>query len=93
MHARTCAFCGKQFLSISITKKYCCHECKKSDALQKREEKKQLCWRCKNACGGCSWSAFLKPVDGWDATPVIIKDSTGNISSYKIQKCPKFIKG
>ena len=60
-------------------------------AKQRREENEQPCWRCKNACGGCSWSDSLTPVDGWDATPTIVKDSTGDFETYKIKKCPEFI--
>lgn len=34
------------------------------------EKKDQLCWSCKNACGGCEWSARLEPVAGWTAKKV-----------------------
>ena len=27
----------------------------------------QLCWDCKNACGGCEWSESLEPVPVWKA--------------------------
>lgn len=27
-----------------------------------------ICWNCVNACGKCSWSSELKPVDKWKAT-------------------------
>ena len=60
-------------------------------AKQRREENEQLCWKCKKACGGCSWSDNLTPVDGWDATPTIVKDSMGDFESFKIKKCPEFI--
>ncbi len=51
----------------------------------------QLCWECKRATGGCRWSADLKPVKGWDAEKVIIKDFEGDIESYKVKACPLFI--
>ena len=59
----------------------------------RREENEQLCWRCKNACGGCSWSDCLIPVGGWTAEPTIVKDSMKDFASYKIRKCPQFIEG
>lgn len=46
----------------------------------------QLCWRCKNACGNCSWSRDFKPVLGWTAVETF-KD--GNIT-YSVTKCPAF---
>lgn len=60
------------------------------------EAKQQLCWRCKNACGGCNWSANLQPVPGWDATPHrrIYRDAKLGkrvIDSYVIHSCPQFI--
>lgn len=30
------------------------------------KQKEQLCWSCKNACGGCEWSAYLEPVSRLD---------------------------
>ena len=50
-----------------------------------------LCWTCVNACGGCSWSNTLTPVEGWTAKPVKIKNCT--IPSYKVIKCPKYERG
>lgn len=85
MHAKICECCGKRFLSKSKMKKYCSNECK-------REIREQLCWRCKNACGGCKWSKELKPIDGWVAEFTIVGDSMGSFSSYKIKKCPEFIR-
>lgn len=34
-----------------------------------RQQAETLCWYCANACGGCSWSKKLVPVDGWVTTP------------------------
>lgn len=32
-----------------------------------------LCWKCANACGGCSWSDMsFTPVKGWKAVPTKI---------------------
>lgn len=62
------------------------------------EQRQQLCWRCKNACGGCNWSANLEPVQGWDAEPCrrVYRDSavgTRYIDSYIIRKCPEYVRG
>lgn len=54
------------------------------------QDKPTLCWRCANACGGCSWSADFTPVDGWDAVSTKIWASGGTIDSYRVKKCPKF---
>ena len=65
-----------------------------------------LCWCCAKATtGGCSWSANFIPVEGWEATPTVIKegstlhiDENNNIvdkprisHSFKVHKCPEFI--
>ena len=91
IYAIICGCCGKRFLSKSNVKKYCSKDCAREAAKIRRRENGQLCWRCKNACGGCSWSQCLKPVDGWTAIPTIIHDDGGDFSSYDIKKCPEFI--
>ena len=93
MYARVCEVCGKIFPSKSNLKKYCSKECKCKTIKKKREENSQICYFCKNACGGCSWSKSFIPVDDWDAEPTIVKDSLGDFCSYKINKCPQFIRG
>lgn len=92
MCVKICECCGKRFLSRSNIKKYCSKVCAREMAQRRRDENGQLCWRCKNACGGCNWSKYLKPVEGWTADPVIVKDVNGDFSSYSIKKCPEFIK-
>ena len=63
------------------------------------ETRKQPCWDCANACGGCEWSKSFQPVPGWDAEPVIIRNHLGrgpensSAKSYKIYSCPKFRRG
>lgn len=47
----------------------------------------QLCWSCKNATGGCSWSKSFIPVDGWEATPTLLDD---RVESFKINACPEY---
>ena len=93
MYIKFCEFCGKQFTSKSDIKKYCTYRCARDMARKRQEENEQLCWRCKNACGGCSWSKELLPVKGWKAESTIIKDSMGDFESYKIKRCPEFVRG
>ena len=45
-----------------------------------------ICWDCKNACGGCSWSSSLIPVKGWTAIPT----HNCSQSSYLVTECPEF---
>ena len=60
---------------------------------QKEESRKtQLCWSCKNACGGCSWSREFKPIKGWNATPTKLLGDDRYIDSFKIVECPEYIK-
>ena len=57
--------------------------------------KRQLCWDCKRACGGCSWSRNFTPIAGWDAeeTTICVQNrSEGRISSFYIRDCPQFIR-
>lgn len=95
IYGKICECCGKSFLSKSNLKKYCSKACTREMRKRRHKEDGQLCWRCKKACGGCSWSNCLKPVKDWIADPIIIKgkDGGGDIQSYKIHKCPEFIRG
>lgn len=92
MRVMVCECCGNRFFSKSNLKKYCSKACAREMAQRRRDENCQLCWNCKNACGGCSWSRHFIPVDGWTAEVTIVKDSLGDIQSYRIKKCPEFIK-
>ena len=53
--------------------------------------KEQLCWACRNACGNCNWSAYLKPVNGWIAKKINKQDSGVPVETYHIEKCPQYI--
>lgn len=46
-----------------------------------------ICWDCKKAIGGCSWSNYFIPVKGWTAKPTT---KTGGIASYLVIDCPSF---
>lgn len=50
-------------------------------------EKDQLCFSCAKACGKCSWSYNLVPVDGWTARFSILPN---NIETFKVIKCPQY---
>lgn len=48
-----------------------------------RQQAETLCWYCANACGGCSWSKKLVPVDGW------VTRARG--PGEDVVACPKFV--
>lgn len=50
----------------------------------------QLCWYCKNATGGCSWSKNFTPVPGWDAKYI---ERASAAPTYSIKDCPLFEEG
>lgn len=61
------------------------------------QSKPTLCWKCAHACGGCSWSDSLTPVEGWIAKPSTIKVIRGGehrvieADTFLIIKCPEFV--
>ena len=85
---RICAYCGKEFVTKS-SRKYCSREC--SVMAQLLNAKDTICWNCKKATGGCSWSDKLIPVDGWEAIPTRVKMVLDKVvDSYKVIGCPLF---
>lgn len=52
-----------------------------------------ICIDCEKSCGLCSWSANLKPVDGWTAT-LVRKRYNDNyiVDGYHVTACPLFEK-
>ena len=51
------------------------------------------CWSCTKACGGCSWSSKLEPVDGWLAVPTRIAVNRRKgiyTDSYLVISCPEY---
>lgn len=60
-------------------------------------KKPSLCWKCKNATGGCSWSNRLQPVEGWtaseEAEPQYISEKMRSIPNYRVIDCPEYVKG
>ncbi len=58
----------------------------------------ELCFKCKNAYGGCAWSKKFDPVEGWVAEEVenkyrSEKDPNMKKKSWHILACPQFEKG
>lgn len=49
-----------------------------------------LCWKCQNACGGCSWADCRIPVKGWNAKFRPILYAGKLVDSYFVYSCPKF---
>ncbi len=65
--------------------------------IYRQKSMQTICWDCKNAYGGCSWSEYKvqQPVEGWKATPKLL-DGNGQriqpIQSYIVHECPLFEK-
>lgn len=64
-----------------------------------------LCWTCARACGGCPWSAWAGPVEGWEVTEhtkgyqTRIKGEDGKSKSVYVQyttcsvvNCPLYLR-
>lgn len=85
-----CEECERKFYSKNPNKKHCSKRCKLVALRRRQIKNEQLCWSCGNSCGGCLWSSCLKPIKGWEAIPVVVKDSEGDIRTYKIKKCPQY---
>lgn len=69
---------------------------------EKTYEPPSICWKCRNAVPagryGCSWSRSFHPVEGWDAKPTLIKNTSHrkglgmtHSNSFRVRKCPRFI--
>ena len=80
------------------------HARKKKEREEKRDgigytqntlPKCSLCESCRHVVpnpttgAGCSWSRAFIPVNGWEA----VKETKGNYESYKVIRCPRFVKG
>ena len=101
---RICKCCGKKFTPSDRYRRYCSNACKLKGNYKLKEDWRNenkklkpkytdaLCWHCKNACGGCSWSRNLIPIKGWKAKE-IKNASYSVIKSYKVIECPDFEEG
>ena len=70
----------------------------KMTLIRKSSTREQLCWYCQRAAAEpqnqCSWARSFEPVDGWTATETICdRHAEGNFKkSFKVDKCPLFVK-
>lgn len=60
-----------------------------------KKEHETLCWTCKKATGGCSWSKSFTPIEGWKAIPTKVKINDRSrrgdeTDSFDIYECPEF---
>ncbi len=90
---KICPVC-KRFFEIRSAAKFCSTVCKKKTKPKRKKHRETLCWTCKNAVLGCSWSKNFTPVEGWEAVPTKVR---GNLEldewldSYLVISCPKYI--
>ena len=52
-----------------------------------------VCWDCRKACGGCSWSNHWDhtPVPGWTAVETKVRmNNDVYAQSYIVLECPEF---
>jgi hypothetical protein len=90
-----CKGCGKVFTTYRNSQ-YCSRSCAGNTTKSKKDT---ICWECKRSTGFCSWSEKFIPVEGWEATPTIIKiaNNTGKNKatdeSFIVHKCPLFERG
>jgi hypothetical protein len=92
-----CKFCSKEFTTTKSAQKFCSKKCAYEYTLKKTkvEDGEQPCWSCTKACGGCSWSKSLKPIEGWKAEKRILQTARKyepQIETYKILYCPEYEK-
>lgn len=62
-----------------------------------------ICFDCRRALGGCSWSEIdpeterprFQPVPGWTAEPSVIyagsKRAADHVNSFRVTACPLFV--
>ena len=91
---KICPVCKNKF-KADTAKKFCSLSCKaKARKKTTKKRRETLCWTCKNAVGGCSWSKNFEPVKGWEAIPTKVR---GNLEidewldSYMVISCPKYL--
>ena len=90
---KTCPICKSLFETRRATK-FCSSHCRnKAYSKPKKKRKETLCWTCKNAVCGCSWSKSLTPVDGWDAIPTKVRGNAELdewLDSFLVVSCPEY---
>lgn len=88
-YKKECVHCGRVFSTDNQRRLYCSSECRQ-EASEMSSGKKSICWTCQNFAGGCSWSRYFIPIEGWEAKP--IKKSGTYLPSYIVKQCPEYIK-
>ena len=96
LKTKKCQYCGAEF-KARTNRRYCSQYCAGIAGRYKKTTVDTICWNCKNATGGCSWSEDFTPVEGWKAKPTTLKVRSGKyinyVKSYVVRKCPKFVEG
>lgn len=94
---KKCPVCGNDFITTNAVK-FCSNTCRRKHQgggkPPKRRGNETLCWTCKNACAGCSWSRSFTPVEGWEAKKIKIRGNlyTGEmLDSYIVKACPEYV--
>lgn len=105
MYIKECEICNKKFESKTQWRRTCSKLClaklKKLTYEKngyKKSYKDQICVSCQRATGKsidgvvCSWARCLKPVSGWSAEKIEIKEKGyKNYETYDINFCPIFL--
>ena len=105
MYIKNCEICGTNFYSGGTSRRTCSKKCRdelarvtRSATKDKKGECDQICFSCQRATGKkiddivCPWAQSLSPVEGWDATEIIIREECGTpYKSYDIHSCPLFL--
>ncbi len=93
---KICPVCKEKFESKNA-RKFCGIACRlkanKKPIKNTKKSKETLCWSCKNAVCGCSWSKDFTPVKGWKAIPTKVRGNVEInewIDSFLIVDCPKY---
>lgn len=99
--------CGQSQISMAVKRGGTCHgytvRYGRERTRGNKKTKTNICFDCKKACGGCSWSEInpdtkkprFEPVPGWTAEKVILQvgnSKSGHvmIETYAITDCPLF---
>ena len=76
----------------------CPYKCEKCKELLRYDDRHlitdSLCWCCDKACkSGCSWMRKKEPVEGWEAKKYVKNSCGEKIETYRVFKCPEFVRG
>ena len=65
----------------------------KEDKFCNKNHRPTLCWSCRRACGGCSWTARdpktheirFEPVEGWEAEKTVVRGTSSRRQGHKLE--------